>query len=99
MSARPDPTLPETPLRRWRSSPEGFSYRELARRIGRDWRFVMRLAAGGSMSAETAISIHRETGISLDELLPSMLPREPRPRRETSLATTGLRNRRRGVDL
>lgn len=70
-----------TALRRWRRSPAGFSYAELAKRVNRTKRHILRIAAGEACGPETAKAIRRETGISLDELVGDSLPPEPRARR------------------
>lgn len=86
MSAHSDPRLPETALRRWRRA-SGMSFAELARRIGRSTRTVLRLAAGGAPSAATAQAIRRATGVDLNELVGEALPPEPRATRQEPATT------------
>lgn len=62
MSSRPDPRLPETPLRTWRKS-SGRSYAWLAIAAGCSLRTVMRVAAGRPAVPRVALALGRVTGL------------------------------------
>ncbi len=95
MSARPNPALPSTALRRWREL-SGVSYAELARRVGISRRQMLRIAAGELPSSETARAIRRVTGVCLNELIGDALPSEPRNVRAVVLILAKAERERRG---